>query len=41
MSLRDAVPARTIDTSSHDIVDDFFVPMLQIFRADAAERHAL
>ncbi|WP_263809158.1 DEAD/DEAH box helicase family protein [Salinibacter sp.] len=29
MSLRDAVPAHTIDTSSHDIVDDFFVPMLQ------------
>ena len=29
MSLRDAVPARTIDTSSHDIVGDFFVPMLQ------------
>lgn len=29
MSLRDAFPARTIDTSSHDIVGDFFVPMLQ------------
>ena len=29
MSLRDAVPARTIDTSSHDIVGDFFVPMLR------------
>jgi superfamily II DNA or RNA helicase len=29
MSLRDAVPARTINTSSHDIVGDFFMPMLQ------------
>jgi superfamily II DNA or RNA helicase len=29
MSLRDAFFARTIDTSSHDIVGDFFVPMLQ------------
>ncbi len=29
MNLRDAFPARTIDTSSHDIVGDFFVPMLQ------------
>ena len=29
MSLRDAFSARTIDTSSHDIVGDFFVPMLQ------------
>ncbi|MCS4149270.1 DEAD/DEAH box helicase family protein [Salinibacter ruber] len=29
MSLRDVFSARTIDTSSHDIVDDFFVPMLQ------------
>jgi superfamily II DNA or RNA helicase len=29
MSLRDAFPARTIDTSSHDIVRDFFMPMLQ------------
>jgi hypothetical protein len=29
MSLRDAFFARTIDTSSHYIVDDFFVPMLQ------------
>jgi superfamily II DNA or RNA helicase len=29
MSLRDAFPARTIDTSSHNIVGDFFVPMLE------------
>ena len=29
MSLRDAFSDRTIDTSSHDIVGDFFVPMLQ------------
>ena len=29
MSLRDAFFARTIDTSSHDIVGDFFVPMLR------------
>ncbi|MEF8939147.1 MAG: hypothetical protein V5A22_04815 [Salinivenus sp.] len=29
MSLRDAFSARTIDTSSNDIVGDFFVPMLQ------------
>jgi len=29
MSLRDAFSTRTMDTSSHDIVGDFFVPMLQ------------
>ncbi|NBC28600.1 MAG: DEAD/DEAH box helicase family protein, partial [Spirochaetes bacterium] len=29
MSFRQAVPGPTIDTSSHDIVQDFFVPMLQ------------
>ena len=29
MSLRDAFSTRTMDTSSHDIVGDFFVPMLK------------
>ena len=29
MSLRDAFSTRTMDTSSHDIVGDFFVPMLR------------
>jgi hypothetical protein len=29
MGLRSAVQSRTIDTSTHDIVEDFFVPMLK------------
>ena len=29
MSLRSAVSGHTVDTSSHDLVEDFFVPMLQ------------